>query len=77
MMLALVNFFIFVLKKSKNLSKKNTKLEKILILKKNEELYLYRLSTRILSFLAYFYNNPSISIEKMIERIDTTIRVSN
>ena len=43
----------------------------------DEELYLYRLSTRILSFLAYFYNNPTTSIDKMIERIDTTIRVSN
>ena len=42
-----------------------------------EELYLYRLSTRILSFLAYFYNNPTTSIDKMIERIDSTIRVSN
>lgn len=42
-----------------------------------EELYLYRLSTRILSFLAYFYNNPTTSIDKMIERIDSTIRVSD
>lgn len=43
----------------------------------DEELYLYRLSTRILAFLAYFYNNPTTSIDKMIERIDSTIRVSN
>ncbi len=38
-----------------------------------EELFLYKLCSRILSFLVYFYNNKEVSKEKMIERIDTTL----
>lgn len=71
-----VSFYYLSLQEVKNFLKSKYETRKYEELKpEDEDLFIYRKATRIVSLFVYFYNNKNVTLEEMLPRVDASLNI--